>query len=498
MDSGLLFFPSGPRDATFFSLVVATHAISGNPFKHATRTQLFGSPTACVDGHFSANIYLAEKRGLIRDADRLLQRSGLAGLYAAAMTEERAAAWKREMRARRFYGPHVQRFVTGLSNQKLGKQSMHCCEKCMEEDIANFGFAHWRTVHQVPGVLHCPVHLEPLRGACEACHKSQGSDRHWNHPRHKCPHCGSRAFSQCHVEISDAYRQHLALVASTINGQSSILNPSGRMALYKRAFGGREEISAEEILQLLLDRWKCRNATQLSDAVGAKITIEFVNTATVGDDAGVNPLGHLALIGLADKQLAADTAKRSGFRAKYNMLGDTLQGLRCALSEAGLPERMADSLARGDSLTKIARAWKVPPPRLRRELSQVFEADITFLCGKPAHGDAGEVAKKNLQRMSIKLKQPVRSITVFEKCDHALTLEELRERNRAKVLHYLATGIQTRKQLHYKNSNVGDWCREHDAIWFDEALPSIPQSERKGVGRRKGSRNKGKGVFAVP
>lgn len=498
MGSGLLFFPSGPRDATFFSLVVAAHAISGNPFKHATRTQLFGFPTACVDGHFSANIYLAEKRGLIRDADRLLQRSGLAGLYAAAMTEERAAAWKREMRARRFYGPHVQRFVTGLSNQKLGKQSMHCCDKCMEEDIANFGYAHWRTVHQVPGVLHCPVHLEPLRGACEACHKSQGSDRHWNHPRHECPHCGSRAFSQCQVEIFDAYRQHLALVASIVNGESSALNPSARMVLYERAFGGDEGISAGGILQLLQDHWKCRTATQLSEAVGTKVTIEFVKTAIAGDDAGVNPLGHLALIALAHEQLSANTAKRSGFHDEKDVFGDSLHVLRRALSGAGLPERMADALARGDSLTKIARNWKVPPPRLRRELSQVFATEIGTLCDGAVRGEAGVVAKRNLHAMSMRLKEPVHSITIFDKCDPQMTFGQARERNRAKVLHYLAAGIQTRKQLHYKNSDVGDWCREHDAAWFDLVLPAIPQSERKGAGRPKGSKNRKKSALKMP
>lgn len=70
--------------------------------------------------------------------------------------------------------------------------------------------------------------------------------------------------------------------------------------------------------------------------------------------------------------------------------------------------------------------------------------------------------------------------------------------NRAKVLHYLASGIRTRKQLHYKNSDVGDWCRENDAAWFDEVLPPIPQSQRKGVGRRKGSKNKKKGVCVMP
>lgn len=38
----------------------------------------------------------------------------------------------------------------------------HFCEKCVEEDIGFHGFSYWRRVHQLPGMMWCPKHLNPL------------------------------------------------------------------------------------------------------------------------------------------------------------------------------------------------------------------------------------------------------------------------------------------------------------------------------------------------
>lgn len=45
---------------------------------------------------------------------------------------------------------------------RLGSKFLKCCKECANEDNANLGFSYWRSSHQLPGMLWCPVHHQPL------------------------------------------------------------------------------------------------------------------------------------------------------------------------------------------------------------------------------------------------------------------------------------------------------------------------------------------------
>lgn len=45
----------------------------------------------------------------------------------------------------------------------LGKPVLRYCHSCVEEDIGRYGFSYWHRVHQLPVVLICQRHIEPLR-----------------------------------------------------------------------------------------------------------------------------------------------------------------------------------------------------------------------------------------------------------------------------------------------------------------------------------------------
>jgi TniQ len=486
--------PATPRGVTLFSIAVAAHMLSGNALKRSTLMQLFGRADANIVSPFSASVCLAESRETIEGGEDLLRDAGLFGLYASAMPRARAESWLSELRTKAFDGPKPQQFVTGMAGQKLAKGVMHCCPQCMQEDDARFGLTFWRTVHQVPGVHHCPTHHEPLLGACLDCGLSQGSEHEWNLPALTCPHCGCSNFAKAVSRVSGGYARHLTLVAQMCAGDSEILRPETRAELFAEAFGRAARLDLQQIINMLLGLWQCTSLEEMSVSLGTRITPRFVDKAIHGANTGINPLAQLVLIFLAQELIK--TGRRKGDETCASVIESSpapgispLAGLQAALEVAGLPATLAGDLGCGRSVTRISADSGIPYPRLRRQLKEVFEQSIDQLCATKSDDVEALQIEQNLRALAYKLHEPLRRNNVFRRKNSAAGWEELRILNRSKVERYLDQGVRTRKQLHYKNSDLGDWCREFDSEWFDTVLPAIPQTERKGGGMRKGKRN---------
>lgn len=149
-----------------------------------------------------------------------------------------------------------------------------------------------------------------------------------------------------------------------------------------------------------------------------------------------------------------------------------------------LPDTIADRLSAGCSLTRVSVDEGGPYPRLRRQLKLVFKQDALFSRMCSSTDDQSNNALENLHRLRHRLLAPIRKPNAFERSG-GKNFDEVRALNREKVRRYLEQGIRTRKQLHYKNSDLGDWCRKFDGEWFNAALPAIHQSERREIGRKR-------------
>lgn len=483
-----LCVPATPPGITLFSLAVATHLLSGNASKKATLLHLFGRRDASIVSCFSASVCLAQSRGTLGEGAALLKQSGLFGLYACAMPSARAEIWLQALRRGASARPNPQQFATGMAQQRLLKRVMHCCPQCMEEDASRFGLAFWYTVHQLPGVHHCPVHRLALHGACLNCGRSQGAEHAWHLPASSCPHCGGGRFAKEDPIRSLGYSRHLTLVSRAVLGDFELLEPDVRSRLYANAFRPDDGGDSRQVADGLLDMWRCSTLDELSTMLGAQVTPKFIDTAIHGGYNGVNPLAHLALISLAKSLLDA----RGGTPARRSGQPDAgrgrlpLAGLEAALEASGLPLDFAGQLASGYSMTRLSAGSGIPYPRLRRQLGQVFRWDIDELHFASPDDLESDRVRANLLALAEKLRGPRRHNNVFHQQNRAAGFEELRLLNRSKVQRYLEQGISTRKELHYKNSGLGDWCRAYDAVWFDAVLPAIPQAQRKRIGRRKG------------
>ncbi|VWB87814.1 hypothetical protein BSE24067_04198 [Burkholderia seminalis] len=294
-----LFVPTIPDGVTFFSLVAVTHALSGNTSKSVTSFQLFGCATPFPAAPFAQCLYRAQAKRCIPESNSLLERGTLFGFYSSAMSMRQAHEWRMTIRPKRFQGRNTRSFIPTSSQRNLAKYNMYRCTACMEVDVCRYGLAYWHTIHQVPGIHHCPIHGLPLLGACNACGRSQGSNSDWHLPQPSCPHCGNGQFDSRSTILTRGYLRHLDLTSELFSSNRRAISPTRRMALYRRAFATERKRYPERIIRSLLRDWECTSLRQLSNVVGAEITPAFVERAITGNDGGVNPIGQLVLVALA-------------------------------------------------------------------------------------------------------------------------------------------------------------------------------------------------------
>lgn len=124
--------------------------------------QLFGRPStiATVDLPNSLGALFSRVPALGEDAEGVIGRSTLFGYYTAFQP-----AWKAQQAMTCMLGesggPHLP---LGVATFRTGRPThLQFCPICLDEMDDRFGSLHWRTDHQLPGVLVCPSHGCRLR-----------------------------------------------------------------------------------------------------------------------------------------------------------------------------------------------------------------------------------------------------------------------------------------------------------------------------------------------
>ena len=156
----LRFFPTPYPDEIFYSVLCRHHARSGNPAFVSTAKETWGKK-------ISVNLYLPQSLGAV--ANRIPRGAGLTAHYFAVhntiypflkplIPKERGQRVLRLLESDRQEAQLAYR-LSGLESSRSQKwQFFRCCEGCWKEDIRKYGEAYWHRLHQLPGILVCPVH----------------------------------------------------------------------------------------------------------------------------------------------------------------------------------------------------------------------------------------------------------------------------------------------------------------------------------------------------
>ena len=160
--SGL--FPALLPDELFYSAAARFQELMQFRSVSAVRMSMFGSidVTAVVDLPSRLQQFLDRlPAGHPYTAGELIRKHTLFPYYEPFVTSSRAHAAFAAMRDGASRGIHRLLNVTGTG--VAAPAHLRYCMKCVGEQNAGFGIAYWRRLHQVPGIVVCPDHQEPLR-----------------------------------------------------------------------------------------------------------------------------------------------------------------------------------------------------------------------------------------------------------------------------------------------------------------------------------------------
>jgi len=180
------FFPDVPLpewlpDELLFSLLSRFHRISGNVEHTETCQQLFGPRRKrCAHDlpHWIQD--LSERaRGVLGTADCIIHKGTILPMYLPFLSRGEAHECYEALK-----GGGLGKRRINLCRQLPSHatvQSLRACPQCVELDRESFGVGYWHLSHQLPGVLICIEHSQPLWSSSLSL--DQGRDVRWHLPQ---------------------------------------------------------------------------------------------------------------------------------------------------------------------------------------------------------------------------------------------------------------------------------------------------------------------------
>lgn len=395
----LPFFPTAPDEALIFSRCIAYHILAGNRSSNVSKFILFDNEDVRSVDPFGANlkklIEVLPRNGF--SIDHLFEHATLFGFYSRTLSPERKRLWHHNQLSgdARF----INKFLTGVSGEKFRpmKENLHFCEMCRREDEVAYGIAHWRVVHQLPGVTHCSVHFTPLSGPCIKCRLPIASENSWHPPSETCPHCGSSSFFPDIMPRLPVHLRFVELCNLAARGIPVGLSIADRKQMYSQ-FRQQPNQSIdkriEKLIDVLLKRWEVDSLEELQSFLQVMINRKFVTQAITSQDTIQSPGGHLAVIaaleaeGYTRRKRRANTSEHARRPApvlshECQATLDELACNACALLKAiervcdleGLPVQMGAMLIDGTQV-EATRQFRVDQVRGARLLIALDEIDF--------------------------------------------------------------------------------------------------------------------------
>ena len=155
------FFPTPYPDELFYSIITRYHIRSGNKNFQQTLFELLGySPQQLCNIELPNNLIFLVKHLPIasrHSVQSLICDHTLYPFYKSFLTQPEAFFLK-EMLAKKANKPILKIAKISINEKRETRQFLKFCRQCLEQDIQRYGEAYWHCIHQVPGVLVCPIH----------------------------------------------------------------------------------------------------------------------------------------------------------------------------------------------------------------------------------------------------------------------------------------------------------------------------------------------------
>lgn len=157
------YFPTSNKDETLYSIIARYHIHSGNRSITTTLLELFNTKkiTATTDlpcnlSQLSSNLKISIPDSM---PNNLIKNHTIFPFYKPFWSDKKAEQIIKLMKERSVGKVHLKAGIYANSIRQW--EYLRYCPECIKEDKANSGEAYWHRVHQIPGVLICPIHNKP-------------------------------------------------------------------------------------------------------------------------------------------------------------------------------------------------------------------------------------------------------------------------------------------------------------------------------------------------
>ena len=96
-------------------------------------------------------------------AEHFIQNHTLLPYYQPFLSRDRAHRIQASMKADNGGNIHTRAGI--MASLVKTPQFLRFCPDCFQEDFSQYGESYWHRSHQIPGVLFCPTHAQPLQNS---------------------------------------------------------------------------------------------------------------------------------------------------------------------------------------------------------------------------------------------------------------------------------------------------------------------------------------------
>lgn len=170
------FFPIPYPDELIYSLLARYYAWSANVSPKVALQELFGKTTIIATFDLPSHIESLVQNlpfGSKHTVESLIQQNTLYPFYAPFLPTVRAEAVFDSMCGHFSGDIHTRTGIMASAVPQI--KFFRFCPVCLREDSEKYGEPYWHRVHQIAGVLVCPIHQVHLQNSNV---KIQGDNRH--------------------------------------------------------------------------------------------------------------------------------------------------------------------------------------------------------------------------------------------------------------------------------------------------------------------------------
>lgn len=156
--TNLSFIPPLLPNQTLYSWGAVFHEQSGNSSVERSRSQLFGLIRRGLHFHIPSQLdtFCANKQLALGTPERLIQIATTVPYYTRFRIPSVSSRILKLARGNSSYG--VAQALGMAKTAIYPPPPRRSCYQCVQDDLAELGFACWRRDHRLPGVLVCPKH----------------------------------------------------------------------------------------------------------------------------------------------------------------------------------------------------------------------------------------------------------------------------------------------------------------------------------------------------